>query len=67
VADGEKQRVFEKFYRGAASAGVPSGTGLGLTIVREIARAHGGRAWVEDAHPHGARFVVSLPLQGGRP
>jgi two-component system sensor histidine kinase KdpD len=65
VADAEKQRVFEKFYRGAASTTVPSGTGLGLTIVREIARAHGGRAWVEDAQPHGARFVLSLPLQGG--
>jgi two-component system sensor histidine kinase KdpD len=65
VADAEKQRVFEKFYRGAASTTVPSGTGLGLTIVREIARAHGGRAWVEDAQPQGARFVLSLPLQGG--
>jgi two-component system sensor histidine kinase KdpD len=67
VPDDEKQRVFEKFYRGAASAAAPSGTGLGLTIAREIARAHGGRAWVEDAQPSGARFVISLPLQGDRP
>ena len=67
VADDEKQRVFDKFYRGAASVAAPSGTGLGLTIVREIARAHGGRGWVEDAEPHGARFVLSLPLQGVRP
>lgn len=67
IPDDEKQRVFDKFYRGSASAAVPSGTGLGLTIVHEIARAHGGRAWVEDAVPHGARFVLSLPLQGVEP
>lgn len=66
VPDEDKQRVFEKFYRGATSAAAPSGTGLGLTIVHEIARAHGGRAWVEDAAPKGARFVLSLPLQGVR-
>jgi two-component system sensor histidine kinase KdpD len=65
VTDDEKQRVFEKFYRGTASAAAPSGTGLGLTIAREIARAHGGHVWVEDAAPHGARFVLSLPFQGG--
>ena len=67
VPDEEKQRVFEKFYRGSTSAASPSGTGLGLAIVREIARAHGGRVWVEDAEPRGARFVLSLPLQGVSP
>jgi len=67
VPDEEKQRVFEKFYRGTTSAASPSGTGLGLAIVREIARAHGGRVWVEDAEPRGARFVLSLPLQGVSP
>ncbi len=67
VPDEEKQRVFEKFYRGTTSAASSSGTGLGLAIVREIARAHGGRVWVEDAEPRGARFVLSLPLQGVSP
>ena len=66
VPDAEKERVFEKFYRGSASAAVsPSGTGLGLAIAHEIARTHGGRVWVEDARPNGARFVISLPLGGG--
>lgn len=67
VPDGEKQRIFEKFYRGSASASSPSGTGLGLAIVREIARAHHGSVQVEDAHPYGARFVVTLPVKGDRP
>ncbi len=62
VSDEEKPRVFEKFYRGDASASVPSGTGLGLAITREVARAHGGRAWVEDADPTGSRFYVSVPV-----
>jgi two-component system sensor histidine kinase KdpD len=61
VADDEKQRVFDKFYRGAASASVPSGTGLGLAIAREIVRSHGGRLWVEDVEPQGARFAVAVP------
>lgn len=67
VPDDEKQRIFEKFYRGSASASSPSGTGLGLAIVREIARAHHGSVHVEDAHPYGARFVVTLPVKGDRP
>jgi two-component system sensor histidine kinase KdpD len=57
----EKPKVFDKFYRGEAAAKAPSGTGLGLAITREIVRSHGGRIWVEDVEPHGARFVVVLP------
>jgi two-component system, OmpR family, sensor histidine kinase KdpD len=62
VPDSEKSQVFEKFYRGAASAHVPSGTGLGLTIAREILRTHRGTLRVEDKQGQGARFVLSLPL-----
>ena len=47
--------LFQRF-----ATGTRSGTGLGLFIVRELARAHGGDARYESAHP-GARFVVTLP------
>jgi two-component system sensor histidine kinase KdpD len=61
IDDAEKPRVFEKFYRGAASPDVPTGTGLGLAIAREIVRSHDGTLVVEDVEPHGARFVLTLP------
>jgi two-component system sensor histidine kinase KdpD len=61
VPSEEKSRVFDKFFRGAASDSAPAGTGLGLTIAREIARSHDGRLRVEDVGPHGARFVLTLP------
>ena len=40
---------------------VAAGSGIGLSVVREIATQHGGRAWVEDAPGGGARFAVLLP------
>ena len=59
----ERERIFEKFYRGAASSQAPSGTGLGLAITAEIVRYHGGRIWIEEVQPHGARFVIALPRE----
>jgi signal transduction histidine kinase len=64
VSAGDRSRVFERFFRGQ-QAGRPSGSGgvgLGLALVAEHARLHGGRVWVEDAEPGGARFVVELPV-----
>ena len=61
IPAGEREAVFEKFYRGRGSGGrAPSGTGLGLAIAREIVRSHGGSIRVEDASPSGARFVIAL-------
>jgi len=59
----ERQLIFEKFYRGATAGASPAGTGLGLTIAAEIVRYHQGRLWVEEVHPHGARFVIALPQE----
>jgi signal transduction histidine kinase len=58
----ERERIWRPFERGgAARTRAAGGSGIGLTIVREIAEEHGGRAWVESAPGGGARFVVELP------
>ncbi|MCA1836316.1 MAG: ATP-binding protein, partial [Actinobacteria bacterium] len=57
-----RDRVFERFARGAASdRRDDGGTGLGLAVVAQHVRAHGGTVWVEDRPCGGARFVVELP------
>jgi two-component system sensor histidine kinase KdpD len=62
VPAADRERVFQKFYRaGSNRHGVP-GSGIGLSVVREIARAHGGEASVETGSGDGARFVVTVPL-----
>jgi two-component system sensor histidine kinase KdpD len=66
VPPGDEERIFEKFYR----AGVherSGGAGLGLTIVRAIAQAHGGRVWYAPRAGGGAVFRVSLPIVGTPP
>ncbi len=60
VADAE--RVFERFYRASPQRrGVP-GSGLGLAVVRRIARAHGGDATLVSTVSHGVRFELAVPL-----
>ncbi len=57
-APDERERVFEAFYRGEHRAG--ASLGLGLSLVSRIAKAHGGRAWVEDVEGGGARVLFSI-------
>jgi signal transduction histidine kinase len=61
-APGGTTRAFERFYRGDPSRAGP-GSGLGLSIVRELAVAHGGTAIAENLSPRGARVSVVLPVQ----
>lgn len=62
VPDEQKERIFDRFVRLHDDArGDDAGFGLGLSIVSAIAEAHGGSVRVEDATPHGARFVVRVP------
>jgi two-component system OmpR family sensor kinase len=57
-------RIFERFYQADASrqGGHKHGAGLGLAIVHEIVRAHGGRISVRSMVGQGSEFVVQLPL-----
>lgn len=56
----ERARLFDRFWRGRA-AGPTSGSGVGLAVVAELVRAHGGGVDVDDAPTGGARFTVRLP------
>ncbi len=62
IPDREKQRIFERFYRGEKSRSHRSHFGLGLCIAGEIARLHQGKLWVEDRTGGGAVFILELPL-----
>jgi signal transduction histidine kinase len=59
IADAEKAKVLERFYRGDASRGTP-GVGLGLSVVQAIAKLHGNALELSDRSP-GLRVVLSLP------
>lgn len=56
-------KIFDKFFRLDNTDRRPvGGTGLGLTLVRELVAAHGGRVWVESTVGKGSTFYVSLPV-----
>jgi two-component system OmpR family sensor kinase len=59
----DRDRIFERFGRGAVRPG-DEGFGLGLSIVRAIAEAHGGSIHVADGVARGAKFEILLPTEG---
>jgi K+-sensing histidine kinase KdpD len=62
VAEEERERIFDQFYRLRAEGRGPLGTGMGLAIVKGIVEAHGGRIWVEATPGGGATFALRLPV-----
>jgi two-component system sensor histidine kinase VicK len=54
--------VFDKFYRGTNVGGRAAGTGMGLSVAREILRAHGGDIHVESSSSEGTLFTAVLPV-----
>jgi signal transduction histidine kinase len=55
----EIERVFDRFYRGSSVRA--GGSGIGLAVVRDLVRAHGGEVSVESEPGAGSRFLVVLP------
>lgn len=58
----EAARVFEPFYRPEGRSESAGGWGLGLALVAEIARLHGGKAWYSPIEDGGACFTINIPL-----
>jgi PAS domain S-box-containing protein len=64
IPDGERERIFERFFQAQnpATQTFP-GLGLGLYISKEIIEQHGGRIWVNSREGKGSTFYFTLPLK----
>jgi len=63
IAAAEQDKIFEKFYRcGDPLVHNTKGSGLGLSLVRHIAQAHGGNVSVESIPDKGSKFTIALPI-----
>jgi two-component system sensor histidine kinase KdpD len=56
----QRERIFERFTQGED----PGAAGLGLSIVRDVVQAHGGRIFLESEVGRGSRFTIEIPAQG---
>lgn len=61
IPSGDLKHIFQRFYRGKASAGEQPGMGLGLAYVRLLVEAHGGEISVQSTEGKGTCFTIKLP------
>ncbi len=67
VPKADREKVWDPYVRlTRETESAAGGSGIGLSIVRELVRLHFGRAWVDDAPGGGARFVVEFPRESAR-
>jgi signal transduction histidine kinase len=60
----EHEKIFERFYRrGSELRRETQGVGIGLSIVKHIVEAHGGRVLVESEPGQGSRFTIEIPIR----
>ncbi|MCW0484469.1 hybrid sensor histidine kinase/response regulator [Gaoshiqia sediminis] len=62
ISNADKEHIFERFYQ-ASQKQEKTGSGIGLHIVSEYARMHGGAVMVTDNEPQGSVFTLKLPVQ----
>ena len=65
IAPGELKLIFSQFYRADGGRAVSGkGAGIGLSIVKHIAEAHGGRVEAQSTPGEGSVFTIVLPIDG---
>ena len=63
IPPSEQEKIFERFYRrGSELRRQTQGVGIGLSIVKHIVEAHGGKVRVRSAVGQGSRFTIELPV-----
>lgn len=68
IPPADRERIWDQFWRLERDRGsAVAGTGIGLSVVRELAALHRGRVWVETAPGGGARFTIELPAAPAAP
>lgn len=63
--ESERERLFERYYRGTNTTEKPEGSGLGLAIAGQIAALHGGEITVKSQRGIGTEFVLHVPCKNG--
>jgi two-component system sensor histidine kinase BaeS len=63
ITDEEQKSIFTPFYQGSQGKRIKQGMGLGLTIARDLATAHGGWIEIESTPGLGSKFTLWLPVQ----
>jgi signal transduction histidine kinase len=67
VPAADRERIWSPYQRGSDVSGI-AGSGVGLSVVRDVVAQHGGRAWVEEgAEGRGTRVVVAFPASNAAP
>jgi two-component system sensor histidine kinase KdpD len=61
IEPADRERLFERFYRGQRAQQMATGSGMGLAISRGLLTAIGGRVWADNAPGAGARFSIAIP------
>ena len=63
MTQGQVERMFDRFYRADASDAAVPGTGLGMSIVKNLVEAHGGKVWVESRVAKGTKVSFTIPIK----
>lgn len=62
IPQADRERVFDRFFRSASGVAHAAGTGIGLSVAKRVALAHGGSVWVASGAEEGTTFFAAIPL-----